>query len=121
MAHHVLVVDDDPDIRAVIARVLEDEGFRAATAANGREALARIATDPPAVVLLDLNMPIMTGWEVQAWLRDQRIATAVVFMTAGEQACREAARHGADDCLPKPFALDDLLRVVLRFTADSTT
>ncbi len=65
-------------------------------------------------------MPIMNGWELHARLCAQDGHPPVVFMTAGRQACREAARHGADACLPKPFELDQLLRVVLRFTADST-
>ncbi len=57
---------DDRAIRQVVEMALEDEGYTVTTAANGREALAVIATRPPAVVLLDLNMPVMSGWEVTA-------------------------------------------------------
>ena len=115
----VLVVDDDPDIRTVVALLLEEEGFSVVTATNGQEALTELAQHQPAVVLLDLNMPVMSGWELHARLREDTQPPPIVFMTAGQHACTEAARYGADDCLPKPFGLDDLLRVVLRFTTDS--
>jgi CheY-like chemotaxis protein len=113
----VLVVDDQPDIRNVIAAILEAEGYRVTTAANGREALDRLAAQPPALVLLDLHTPVMNGWELQRRLATDEPRIAVVFMTAGEQACIEAERHGAAGCLPKPFELDDLVDVVRRFAS----
>lgn len=115
MPSAVLVVDDQPDIRNVIAAILEAEGYRVATAANGREALDRLAAQPPALILLDLHMPVMTGWELHERLVADGLPIAVVFMTAGEQACIEAERCGAAGCLPKPFELDDLVGVVRRF------
>jgi CheY-like chemotaxis protein len=69
MSEHILVVDDDPDIRAIIAHLLELEGFQVTTAANGRAALDQIAHQPPRLVLLDLQMPVLTGWEVLSQLR----------------------------------------------------
>ena len=59
---HVLVVDDDEGIRGIIQMTLELEGYSVATASNGKEALDRIAEHRPALILLDLMMPIMTGW-----------------------------------------------------------
>ena len=115
MAGLVLVVDDQPDIRNVIAAILSAEGFAVVTAANGREALDRIGAQQPALILLDLHMPVMSGWELQAQLRAEASPISVVFMTAGEQACIEADRNGAAGCLPKPFELDQLLMVAQRF------
>lgn len=115
----VLVVDDEPDIRQVLTIILEDEGFAVRTAANGREAWDLLVQQRPAVLLLDLNMPVMSGWELHERLRTEQLRPAVIFMTAGQHACTEAVRHGADDCLPKPFDLDDVLQVITRYTTDS--
>ena len=115
MARPVLIVDDDPAIRALIAAVLEDDGFGVVTAANGREALACIAQLLPALVLLDLQMPVMSGWELLAHLRADQVAVPVVFMTAGYRAQAEAERHHADGYLAKPFELAELVAVVERF------
>ncbi len=113
---HILVVDDDDGIRDLIKMTLELEGYSVAVAANGRDALDRIADERPMVVLLDLMMPIMTGWEVLARLRTSGLGIPVVFMTAGFRANSEAERHHADGHLAKPFDIDDLLSVVERFT-----
>jgi CheY-like chemotaxis protein len=112
----VLVVDDDPDLRDVVALALGLEGYFVLTATNGREALAHITTRPPSVVLLDLQMPVMSGWELVARLRDIPVAVPVVFMTAGHRAEQEAERHQVAGYLAKPFDLDTLYDVVERFT-----
>lgn len=113
----VLIVDDDPDIRSAMRLALAAEGFAVREAADGNEALAYLGEHSPAIVLLDLNLPRVSGWDVHARLRDWKLGVPVVFMTAGTDACVQAARHQADGCLPKPFGLDDLLRVVRRFAA----
>lgn len=118
MTRHVLVVDDDPGIRQVIESILADEGYEVATATNGREALDQIATQPPAVVLLDLNMPVMSGWELTAQVQERGLDVPLVFMTAGARAQAEAERHHAAGYLPKPFDMDHLLRTVARFAPD---
>src|SRR5688500_15806012 len=64
MSGKVLVVEDDPQIREVIAEVLTDEGYAVQTAENGREALQRLHESRPCVMLLDLMMPIMDGWQL---------------------------------------------------------
>ena len=61
MTRHVLVVDDDPDLRATVAEILDLEGCDVEEATNGAEALAQIASSPPCVVLLDMRMPVMDG------------------------------------------------------------
>ena len=114
MAQHILVVDDDPGIRDVVTMALNDEGFPVVTAANGCQALASIAAARPDLVFLDLNMPVMTGWEVLARLQAARADIPVVFMTAEAGGQAEATRCHADGYLGKPFDLDDLLTLVTR-------
>ncbi len=116
MSTHVMVVDDDAGIRDVVREILEDEGYDVAVAANGHEALERIVAAAPDVVLLDLNMPVMTGWELQRRLRVLEVMAPVVFMTAGNNAKREAGQHAAAGYLAKPFELNDLVAVVERLT-----
>lgn len=111
----VLVVDDDLAIRETIAVMLEAEGYRVVVAAHGAEALVTMAHEQPAVILLDLNMPVMDGWELLRRLRASGVAIPVVFMTAGRAAHIEAERAGADGFLPKPFDIDLLYEVVARF------
>lgn len=95
--------------------MLEAEGYRVAVAAHGADALRSLALERPAVILLDLNMPVMDGWELLRRLRASGVAIPVVFMTAGRAAHVEAERAGADGYLPKPFDIDMLYDVVARF------
>src|SRR3712207_5279569 len=117
MSQHILVVDDDPDIRALLTELLEGEGFHVTTAANGREALDRIGEHRPRLALLDLQMPVMNGWELLAHLRQARAAVPVIFMSAGARVRAEAERHGADGYLAKPFDLEEVLTLAARYTA----
>jgi two-component system nitrogen regulation response regulator GlnG len=110
----VLVVDDDPHIRHLVELTLLGEGYAVEQAADGPRALERISLSPPSLVLLDLNMPGMSGWEVHARLRESHPQVPVVYMTAHLGASDEARVHGAAAYLPKPFDLDDLLQVVER-------
>ncbi len=114
-APYVLVVDDDDDIRAVIRMTLEEDGYRVVMAANGQQALDRIAESEPGVVLLDLTMPVMNGWELNGRLKEMGIAVPVVFMTAAFRARAEAEAHGAAGHLAKPFDISDLVQTVERF------
>lgn len=89
MSINVLVVDDDDDVREVMALILQDEGFLVTTAANGREALERLEHVPePRVMLLDLMMPVMSGWETIQALRDrgllERLRIVVCTSAPGE-------------------------------------
>jgi DNA-binding response OmpR family regulator len=114
MSAVVLVVDDEPGIRAVLAELLIDEGYRVVVAQDGVEALRQIGDVSPDLVLLDLNMPKLTGWEVVERLRALAITLPIVIMTAGQSATIEAARLGAAAALPKPFAIDDVLTTIER-------
>lgn len=117
MSGRVLVVDDDESIRELVALVLEDAGYAVATARNGLEALAQVPAFEPDLVLLDLNMPVLDGWQTRARLGEDLPQLPVVFMTAGHHPPTEAARHAAAGSLPKPFDLDQLLTLVARFAA----
>ena len=115
MAAHVLVVDDDADVREMVELCVWDAGYRVVTAANGREALAQIDRERPFMVLLDLQMPVMQGFEVLVRLREVGSTVPVVFMSGGLRVRAEAREHRADGYLAKPFHLDHLIATVARF------
>ncbi len=109
----ILVVDDDPDIRAALEDILSICGYDVAVARNGREALQRLRANPIDLVLLDLMMPVMTGWEFrEEQLRDADTAAVPVVVIS---AVRSPAPPPASAFLPKPFDLDRLLEVVEQF------
>jgi two-component system, OmpR family, response regulator MprA len=115
MPSHVLIVDDEPAIRSAIRIILHLEGFTTADAADGRRALEQVAEDRPAVVLLDLQMPVMDGGECCRQLRVIAPDLPIVMMTAKDRAQAVAQAHDAAGCLPKPFDVDGLLDTVARF------
>ncbi len=109
----ILVVDDDAAIREVVAEVLEEEGYRVTAASSGQDALAAIDADEPALVVLDMRMPVMNGWEFAEQLGERpgrRIPLLV--MTAAVDAVQRAAEIGAAGTLSKPFDLTDLIDLV---------
>jgi two-component system response regulator MprA len=107
----VLVVDDEPAVRDSIERVLRHEGFEVDIAADGREAIRRLAISRPDAVLLDVLMPQLDGLEVCRRMRDTGDRTPVLMLTARDAVDERVAglEAGADDYLPKPFALEELL------------
>ncbi|MEO8288775.1 MAG: response regulator [Chloroflexota bacterium] len=112
----VLVVDDNPDIVAIIVQVLLDEGFEPISAANGQEGLYIFRREQPALILVDLQMPIMTGQEMLQHIReeagDEGEDVPVIIVSAHPHIKREAARTGATEYLHKPFEIDDLVSKV---------
>jgi two-component system response regulator MprA len=115
----VLVVDDEPAVREVLARILEVEGFEVALASDGRAAVRSQASAPADAVLLDVLMPGLDGLEVCRRLRDTGDRTPVLMLTARDEVGDRVAglEAGADDYLAKPFALPELLarvRALLR-------
>jgi DNA-binding NtrC family response regulator len=113
MPEHILVVDDEPTMRQLLSVALGEEGFVVTTAVNGREALVAILADPPLLVLLDLQMPLMNGAELLDALHSAQVSVPVVLLSAGGQVQAEAVRHHAAGYLAKPFDLDALLALVL--------
>ena len=114
----VLYVEDDPEALSFVRRALEGRGFEVAVAATGREGLERAFVDPFDAVILDVNLPDLSGFDVLRRLRSAGIDTPVLFLTAqGEVADRVAGLElGADDYLAKPFAFAELLARVQAVT-----
>jgi CheY-like chemotaxis protein len=110
----VLIVDDEPDIRATVSAMLEIEGYDVAEAANGADALAAVESDPPDVILLDMRMPVLDGWGFAAEMRRRNHAIPIVVMTAARDAARWAGEVAAAAFVAKPFGYDDLIAAVER-------
>jgi two-component system chemotaxis response regulator CheY len=111
----ILIVDDDPFIRKLVATTLEDvAGFDLLQAADGEEALAMAAEHRPEIVLLDIEMPRLDGLETCRRLRADAAAAGatVVMLTAAADQERASEEAGADLFLTKPFSPLDLLRLV---------
>jgi CheY-like chemotaxis protein len=114
----VLIVEDDADLREMMAQLLTLEGFAAATVSNGREALAYLRTNvAPDVILLDLMMPVMDGWEFRReQQRDRDMAgVPVIVLSALDQP--RAVDVQADAFLKKPLDFDRLLELIRRYCA----
>lgn len=114
--HRVLVVDDEPDITALVAYHLAKAGYRVSTAGNGSDALRAARLERPDIVVLDLMLPGLSGYEVLSELRKQEETrdVGVIMLTARrEEADRiRGLSQGADDYLTKPFSPQELaLRV----------
>jgi CheY-like chemotaxis protein len=105
-------VDDDADTRFLLETVLTDHGYPVLTANNGSEALDVIEQQLPALMLLDLQMPVLTGWETFAAIRAKGLSLPVVFLSGGINAAVQATAHYADGFLAKPFGLDAVLQTV---------
>ncbi len=110
----VLVIDDDVDTRDIVTELVTNAGYTVASAGNGREALALLETIRPALILLDVQMPVMNGAEFrEAQRRDRellRIPTVVITGAASEPVLDIAI----DEALRKPVRAADLMRIVER-------
>jgi CheY-like chemotaxis protein len=114
----ILIVDDEPDIRFLISEVLSDEGYTVAQATNGHEALAylRAATPLPDVIILDLMMPVMNGWDfLQVRQQDPLLAPIPIVVVSATPRHTSAATLGVQETLAKPFDLDRFLAIVQRY------
>ena len=117
----ILVVDDDPSIRTTISEILVMEGYPVETAADGAEALQAVERAQPALVLLDMRMPVLDGWGFARALRDRGMHLPILVMTAAQNARRWAEEIGAEGYLAKPFELLDLLNAVERLGGRSSS
>ena len=114
----ILLVEDDRELRAIIGRALEEEGFAVDSAGTGAEAMARIHAEQPDALVIDVGLPDADGRDLCQALRAQGIQSPVLFLTARDALTDRLAGFGAggDDYLTKPFPLPELiarLRAVL--------
>ena len=112
-SHRILVVDDEPDITALVAYHLAKAGYRVTTAGNGRDALRAAREERPDLVVLDLMLPGVSGYDVLAELRrrDETKELGVILLTARKEEPDRirGLSLGADDYLPKPFSPQELV------------
>jgi two-component system, OmpR family, response regulator CpxR len=116
---HILVVDDDPDLRRALTEVLEEEGFEVSCAQNGEEALVVLEGVPPSAILLDLTMPLMDGWTFRARQRsDAKLADIpTVVISAAYSDARHVSTLEPDAFLAKPFEVGALTETLQRLCA----
>ena len=123
-APRVLVVDDEPNLVEVISMALRFQGFTVESASSGREALAAVASFKPHLMVLDVMLGDMEGFDVAARLGAQRAGVPIIFLTARD-ATEDKVRGlsgGGDDYMTKPFSLEELvarIRTILRRTGQA--
>ena len=115
----VLVVDDDPGVLEVLDLALSAEGYRVVLARNGREALDQAAESHPNLMLVDLMMPVMDGWQFVRACRERHFAeqTPVIILSAARNVEQAARELGVQAVIAKPFNLDHLLDLVAAHAA----
>jgi DNA-binding response OmpR family regulator len=117
-AERVLVVEDDPDVRAVLCRILEMEGYRVESLADGGDAVARVKADRPDAIVLDVMLPGMNGMDVCQELKFHRETNLIPILMLTALSDRESRRKGlwvgANAYLTKPFDAADMLRALRR-------
>jgi two-component system, OmpR family, response regulator len=124
-AHRVLVVDDEPNLVEVLAMALRFQEFSVETAGTGREALAAVSRFKPHLMVLDVMLPDMEGFDVADRLGAQRTGVPIIFLTARD-ATEDKLRGltgGGDDYMAKPFSLEELIariRTILRRTGQAS-
>jgi CheY-like chemotaxis protein len=109
----VLIVEDEPDVRRMLELLLKHEGYEVTTAANGAEALAAMRQEMPCLVLLDIMMPVMDGWQFRRHqLANADIANVPVLCLTAVFDPNVVARELKIRCLPKPVGFEQLLEEV---------
>ncbi len=116
----ILVVDDDPVIRDMMADIFELEGYPVSFARNGREALEKLHKDEHFLVFLDLMMPLVDGREVCLRLlsEPQVRQRHIVFLMSAIDNLAEAFSLKVDGTMPKPFSVDDVLRIIQTYLTE---
>jgi DNA-binding response OmpR family regulator len=112
MPHSILIVDDEPIARDALARLLTEQGFSVRTAADSQEATQQLAEQPVDTVLLDLDLPLVPGESVAAFLQIRHPKSRIIFMS-GQYDMVDPERFG-ESCLyfPKPLDIQSLLEVL---------
>ena len=119
--HLVLVVDDDPNIRESLGEVLRMENFAVRLACDGRDAVRQFLDGPPDLILLDLNMPDISGWQAFQIMAEMYPFVPVIAITARPGQARRAGELGIDSLLEKPLHIPTLLEIMRRLLARPTT
>ena len=119
----ILIVDDEPSVRDVMAAVLIDAGYSVQTAADGHMALTIIDATPPDLIITDVMMPHLDGWALLDHARERDPALPVILMSAGDwiRARRMMPLPDHAVFLAKPFAIEELLALVVRLTGSQST
>ncbi|MFD2613664.1 response regulator transcription factor [Paenibacillus gansuensis] len=125
MRDRILVIDDDEKITSMLRRSLTFEGYDVSTANQGAEGLRKLLAEEPGLLVLDVMMPQMDGWEVCRRVRDGGSTVPILMLTAKDEIASrvKGLDLGADDYLVKPFALEELLarvRALLRRKTERT-
>jgi two-component system alkaline phosphatase synthesis response regulator PhoP len=109
----ILIADDEPDILTILKCNLESEGYKVVTSNDGNEALNKVKSEKPDLVLLDVMMPKINGWEVCKKIKSdaQTSCIPVIILTAKAQSVDELMSFecGADEYIPKPFDFPNIL------------
>jgi DNA-binding response OmpR family regulator len=116
MATRILYAEDDDDARLIVREQLEVEGYEVETAADGEEAIAILSARSFNLVLLDIRMPGKTGLEVLQFMRERKITSRAIMLTAVSELsiALQAVKLGANDYITKPVQLDQLFACVKR-------
>lgn len=125
MTGTILVIDDEPDLRLLARIALEQGGYRVLEAGTGEDGLALIESSQPDLVLLDLRLPGMQGWEVLDRLRKSErwrdLPVVVVSAHASGHTLKEAKDQGSDDYLVKPFQRERLLAIAAKYAGNQAS
>ncbi len=111
----ILVIDDEEHIRKLLQRVLEEAGYGTVTAATGREALDKLSLGNVSLVLLDIRMPELDGFQTLDLIREQSNIPVIMLTVKKEtKLIMDAQSLGASDYIPKPFLFKDLFKAIKR-------
>lgn len=125
MARKILVVDDEPDIVHTSKSRLEDIGYQVVTAANGLEALDKVRSEKPNLIILDIRMPLLDGFEMFNRLREDKehkdIPVIMVTASKDSESMKKGMDLGAVTYLTKPFNMDVLLGLVNTLLSGQTS
>ncbi len=117
MAGRILIIEDEENIQSLVEEVLSEEGYDVVVAEHGAAALALLDKWTPDVILLDMWMPIMDGWQfAQAYRQTSSAHAPIVVMSAVLDAGDQPVEIEADSFLAKPLDLDELLDIVGQYT-----
>jgi CheY-like chemotaxis protein len=121
-AHRILVVDDDADVRESLIDIIQDSGYEAIGAVHGQDALDRLRADNdrPCIILLDLMMPVMDGWQFrEAQRNDPELANIPVVVISAYRHRPSVTELDAAEYINKPVQIDSLMDVIRRHCPDA--